>query len=1043
MPGGKAALTASGWQPTGSVYYHPKLSESTDSVALGEAITALYGWHVPVPEMLPWLGNEPFKLDEDTLTVVPQKAATLTAPQFAALRALAHADGTRLTDFMTVQAEGTGYRLTPRPTTDGRPQPCYTTDAQVRAVLAAHCPDLHLLPLDATGRALQGEAAVLEDAKLLTALLDVLPAAEMQSEAVLNLMHDTSFSTVVRDWLARLPRVAIVLEAVYAADHPARRILTLAADTLKDDGLAAFRPKLFLSAPNQPEFTLDGAAEADEIKVESGTGAAVLLRRSALLPGADVKSELVNELAMGLQASPALRTLLGLGEAHDHDRLQRQLLAELGSGKQLQNATQVAYVLLTAAKNSVYSVNDFEVLAVNSQPCSLAAKWYVAAPAFIHRDHVLAPAFADLPKLLSVVGYRPYAVSDSDFTLFPKPYLTAEGLQAPGLRDDLDEAGQQELLAFLCERWEKREQAASKYDWPTDWSTLAGVPAAQALGFVPAETVLPAELATVAEAAPVWLTTWAAANCPALRTRFLAALGVAVAEGPLARLRQAFRQEPNGTVSDLFGGLGGASPARQQALRRTLDWLHENGIGTSNRLHQQLLTELFALLPFGDYDFGVFAYLTAAEADVPTRYDVLPNGDNDVLLNEEIHQHLQTHGVSLTELLEYVSLMQCRILDLRLYLDDWQTLTCNETEPLTVLCEFDRHLLQTERTEVAALNEWAAENPWATATCHVFTFPDQLPQTRTLLGQPLPDRRHGHLWVDEEEGHLYVSAEKLHELPELLEQESDVFEEAELMALRHALREHAAAQTSTELAQANQQLAAQKAQDLQRDELLAIQAAKIHELEQRLAVIDLARSLKQPDTHPTEGEDDPENPGDIQGTKAAAEASREAVAKAKEWLQTQFGYDCTTWQVDYSTVRGVLYQDKPLTLVVKSAKGGSLFLTPFDWMALANEKPSALLVLTANGQFRPTTLEDLEKDERNRRYSLKISLNERTPERMLTALAVFYRELYGETGVQTTFKFYQPGANYTDSLEVPLRGFFGPSTNPGAGPVSPQPDDAL
>lgn len=1045
LPNGKTALTAAGWQPTGTVYYHSKLSESDDYDALGEAIAALYGWQVPVTEMLPWLGTEPFKLDTDTLATIPKTATILTAPQFAALRALAQADGSRLTDFMTVQGVQADYRLTPRPSPAGRPQPCYTADAQLRAVLEAYCPNLHLLPLDATGRALQDEAAVLKDAKLLTALLDALPDAEAQSEATVDLMGNTTFSTVARDWLGRLPRVIVKLESEYAANHPVRRILTLAADTLKTEEQVAFRRKLFLSAPSHATFTLDGAAEADEIRLETGSDTTVILRRSQLLPGADEQSVLVNLLAERLDADAGLRTLLGLGETHDHDRLQQQLLAELtASSRVLQNATQAAYVVLTATQSKVYSLTDFELLADDDKTYPLAGDWYAVAPTFIDRSYVLAPAFTDLPKLLKLKGELPYVVG-AEFKLFTRPYLTADGLHAPGLGDDPDETEQQELLTFLYERWEKREQQTNKYDWPTDWTTLNGISAAQALGFTPSETVLPAALSTAAETAPAWLPTWAAAKSPVSRTCFLAALGVEVGDGPLARLRQAFRLEPgSGPASALFASsLSEPGPAQQGALLRTLNWLHENDISVSTRWHQQVLTELFDRLTLKEYNFKLFAYLTGYTANGTTHYKVLPNGDNDLLLNDEVHQHLLAHEVSFSQLLEWADLVQHRVLDLRLYPADWQSLTCDTAEPLMVKCAFNRTLLQEESNEIASLNEWANASKWATAICHVYTVPGMLPQIRTLLGQSLPARRHGNLWVDEEEGQLYVSEDKLFNLPELLEQQSNVFEETEITALRQALRDHKAAQTSTELARVNQQLADQQEQDRQKDAQLAEQARKLEELGQRIALMELARTLKQPDTHPTLGEEDPESLGDIQGTKAATEASREAVAKAKEWLHGQAGYDCTKWQVDYSTVRGVLYHGKPLTLVVKSARGGSLFLTPFDWVALANEKPSVLLVLTANGRIQPTTLEDLEQDERNRRYSLKISLNQRTPPKILTALAGFYRELYGETGVQTTFKFYQPGANYTDSLEVPLRGFFGPETNPAAGPVSAQPDDVL
>ncbi|GAB3840243.1 sacsin N-terminal ATP-binding-like domain-containing protein [Hymenobacter jeollabukensis] len=1043
LPGPKTVLTTNGWQPTGSVFYHSKLSESANYKALGEAILALYGWQVPESEMLPWLATEPFKLDVDTLACTP-KANLLTSAQVAVWIALAKATEVRLTDYLTLRAEAGQYQVMPR--TNGRPRSYFSTDEAVRTLAEANCPDLHPLPLDAHGRSLRDEEAVLKDAKLLTALLDELPATEWLSEALQNLMAETSYSSVVRDWLTRLPRVEVELEAEYPANHLHRRLLELAARTLADkpSELAAFRRKLFLSVPHHAEFALDGAAEADEIKLKTGTGADVKLRRSALLPGADQKSEWVNQLADRLAAGDDLRKLLGLGEEHDHGRLQADVLAELANfGNVLQNATQVAYVLLTGEDSEVYSLTDFQVLSADGQPYALTSDWYTKAPNFIDPGYVLGSDLAELPDLLKMSGQREYNIPNTAFRLLSRPYFTGQGLQAPGLREDLDEVGQQTLLTYLYERWEKREQQTSKYDWPTDWTTLAGVHAARALGFVPAEVVLPVELATSDELAPDWLVIWASTNSPAQRQRFLATLGVAVDSSPLANLRRAFQLPPApGPAANLFEGLPNqTNEARQRVLTLTLRWLDEQQIRIASTWHQQLLTGIFERLDINHFDWERFAYLTA-DFSGATWHVVRCNSEDDLQLDANARTELHDHGLAIVDLLKIAADRGLNVLDMSIYPENWSTLSAKK---IVVEANFNRSALQSEACEVPELAEWASENAWTKGIINrVFTVPGDLPQVRTLLQEPLTTRYHGRLWVDLDEGNMYVKADDLAHLPELLaEQEVSVFTSEGITALRHALRDMDAAYDKQSLLTLNQQLTQQQERERDKDRQLAIKEDRIRELEQRIALMEQARLMKPTDAHPSMDGDDGDGTTDIQGTAAAAAASQEAVAKAKVWLQSQPGYDCSRWEVQYSVVRGVRYDGQPLTLVVKSAKLGYMYLTPFDWLALAREKPSALLVLTANGHFRPTTLEDLEQDERNRRYSLKVSLNEYASEKMLTALAVFYRELYGETGVQTTFKFHQPGANYTDSLDVPLRGFFGSATNPDAGPVSPQSDDVL
>lgn len=1035
LPGGKAALTPTGFLPAGNIFYHPALSECSDYASLSKAILAVYGLHLPVEEMLPWLDVEPFKLTADTLALSANASIVLSRPELIALHELARAMKTQLTSLFTVQAKGESYLLTPRQE-QHLPYPVASEDETLRAIVQAHCPDLHLLPQDALGRVLGKEDAVLEGAKLLMAVVDEMPREVRKTEAVLTLMSTSKHVSVVQHWLHLLPEVYLNLEPEYASDHPDRLLLRLAADTLKPGDYGKFRRKLLLDVPEFGRIELDGAAEADEIKLDTHAGSAITLRRSELLPGADKRSEAVNILADRLGADAKLRLLMGLGEEPDHARLQKQVLEVLQPmSLAIQNVSQLAYLLLTSEQATTLGtacvLADLQIRDIDNQPRPLDGLWYTNFYGFIERQHILHPNFSELSRLLKITREREYAIADTAFILLSQPQLTSQGLHAPGICVNSEEPSQQALLTYLYEQWEKREQKTSKFDWPSDWATLADLPASDCLGFTPAATVLSPDLACMAETCPAWLLGWVDMNSAELKTRFLATLGVAVPGSPLLRLRQAFREPPASRAARtlLGGSLSETSQAQQRSLRMSLVWLHENQLQVSTSWHQQLLSEVFAQLDIINHDFELLAYLTAA-SDSASCYEIHCNSDNYLLLDTSARHHLQKHGVGIDQLLLLASSEKRSVLDLSLYPTDWQMLTAERIE---VECSIDLSTLQAEATEAILLLDWAAS-----ASSQIYLLPGLLPQERSLLNQPLSSWRDGNLFVNEAGKCIYVSESALSDLPDLLaDQFPAVFSTQQLDELRRALSALTIAQQSNELTAIREELASELEQSRMQQAAHVKLAAENEGLRRELMELRAARGIVSSQDE-FAGRDDVSRRSSIKGSNAAANAAREAVTAAREQLSRHPDYDCTDWNVSYSIVRGVLYKGEALTLVVKSAKWGDLYLTPFDWLALAKEQPSALLVLTSNGSFQITPFKAIQEDERNRRFSVSFDLYDHTPE-LLTALAGFYRELYGETGfVQSNFLFYQPGMAYTDTLEVPLRGFFGATSNPDAGPVSAQ-----
>jgi len=984
LPGGGGALTEIGWAPKAQIFYQSALQQATSYADLTAALDSLYGWRVPVEEMLPWLAQLPFQLTADRLSSsTPSQSATLTAGQLRELLRLATADSADLTQQLTIRTHGDDYLLTPRQA--GLPVQYFTTQAPLITYLTAELPDFHLLPAGKLLTELQRQ--VLREAKLYEALIHQTPEAQLLATALISLVVNSEYSTVQRLYMDRLPELEFEVVDAYPTDHPDRLLLQLAANpqVLAVEDRPAFRRRLSLSVPDGPAFLLDGAAENDTITLSIESDRTLTLSRAKLLPGSDQRSAYVNEWADQLAADEHLRDLLGLGTPADLPRLQTELLADLQfHAYQLQNATQLAFVLLTARYTRSLGTTNLlprlTVLNALQQPRPLQAAWYSSSLPFLNPAYVLDDSYrTDLPALLGFEKMpRRWTIEGSAFELLRQPSVERDHFHCPGLLDNLDATGQAALLEFLYQRW-TTIAAGSSGDWPANWTTIAGHPTVDILGFELTHTVDAPGFSLPAEELPGWVREWATRNSPTQKKLFLAALGVADQTSPVVQLRQAFQGKPVARAVELLAGFATSGDSKS-SLVRTLSWLQREELVIATPEKQALLTEVYRRLIPEQFTAGIFTYLAAA-TEASCTYQVLPETEAVLLLDAKAYAHLTEHAVSVPQLLGFARTAGYLVLDLSIYPTEWQRAL--QGAPICVTVEYDRATLQNQATAVP-LPRWLDA---VRATVH--TFPGLLPQHRTLLGQPLPDQAISPFWTDITTNCVYVAASHLPLLPDLLVNDREVQWSANELAL---LRQELLAQQNTQLTTSE-------------TELLALRS-EIEQLRQQVAQQEEARRFAA--SLPVEPSTRKLRPAGNASPDDQAQLSSEAKAAVKAMLLLR-GYDCTHWREEYTNIHGVTRDGQPVPIVVKRVGSGVLYITPNEWTLLASSPLAQLFVFDPTHGVRNISLAAVEV--RNQQFFMQFDVGPQVVQGV-KAFAEFFQFL----PYKTHFVFDVPSYSHADEF---------------------------
>lgn len=142
-------------------------------------------------------------------------------------------------------------------------------------------------------------------------------------------------------------------------------------------------------------------------------------------------------------------------------------------------------------------------------------------------------------------------------------------------------------------------------------------------------------------------------------------------------------------------------------------------------------------------------------------------------------------------------------------------------------------------------------------------------------------------------------------------------------------------------------------------------------------------------------------------------ASEEARKIAKEELPSK-GYDCSNWDDDNippTIVKGVKFKGEDITLVVKSAKAGKLYLNPTEWIQLG--KGSTHLVFLVSHNEIKIIDESIKKQMKkvNETFVIKLDSDQLSMEN-IDELSEIFKYLKG-----ANFIFDAPGYSHSKSLE--------------------------
>ena len=472
-----------------NVFCLQRLSNN-DSISykdLAEGLKTVFGKSLPKKELLPFLKEEPFKMEDKKITGL---TPTLEATSISGIEALVDAAGINNETFFNVfsisKAES-GFIVK---TTQASCPQAYTDKEEVLQFISANCKDCFtLLPKELSKYS--GCSGVLLHESLYRRILDSTSSSfDTIKESLIDIV---SYDSVKVDFLMKLKSISLDLDKTAEENAFAIKAFKMAAKVLEsEEKRKSFRGSIsFLkdgvstplrSIPTSASsvFRCEGAKKDFDIAKllpnEYGNGG--LLRRAV---------DILQKEGISLQD---IHALLGISDSPDQDEIYVKLKEHY---KELVNTQQLAFAILMGNGG----INQSGLLAYARNGKAYKGSFVVANHSFISETYNLDKRYKDLGEYLSLPLEGDTFINDCYIN--DKGSFVALSLET-NTEGVLDYVKVIDLLDFLYDLRLKNKETFKS----VNWSSIQG-----SLGFDPTSSAYPGEYASSNEKLPDQIEAWA------------------------------------------------------------------------------------------------------------------------------------------------------------------------------------------------------------------------------------------------------------------------------------------------------------------------------------------------------------------------------------------------------------------------------------------------------------------------------------------------------------------------------------------------------
>lgn len=373
------------------------------------------------------------------------------------------------------------------------------------------------------------EVGIVKGEELYELILENIEVDDFKEQLVDIIRYDEP----KRKFLKKLSEFRFNSDTEYTKEHYEYKILDLACSELKENDFQNFKDKVVIETENQ-DLKLSGIPPfTDKIKIDDYE-----ISLAKILPdnyeNSDHLSSLINQfIGLGLNKE-RIGNLFGISEEPEPSDIFQIFSEQIET---LENAEQLAFIVLYNYYEEGVNFKSFKVLAKNGEEYDLTYDFYTKSFAFISDDAILDAKYKGIKKILKEF---PLSLNEEK-QILEEPYFKENKFICPYIKDDLSDEEKLSLVNFLHNQWDKKNKKTAIKN--IDWSKIDDIETVKILGFNPTTSVYPSEYACESEVLPEYLIEWIEND--ENKIAFLTDLGVWTENSLIVELRKFLRGEIN------------------------------------------------------------------------------------------------------------------------------------------------------------------------------------------------------------------------------------------------------------------------------------------------------------------------------------------------------------------------------------------------------------------------------------------------------------------------------------------------------------------
>lgn len=552
-----------GFVPASNVFYNYKFLQISSYQDFQNAVHSLTDAQTPQKEILKYLNDAPFKLENVNLFDYSINDDTeLDLREIEAVLAFCKSNNESFFGNCVVEKQEQSFIVSEKSSNVYQIRP---PKKEIRQFIEDNFDDMFkILPYELDEY--KDEVGIIQGEKLYDIIVSEVDVEEFKEE-LLNIL---AYDEPKRKFVLQLSEIRLVSGEEYDKASFEFKILKLACDVLKNkEDIVKFKDKVIIETDEQDLTLSEIPPFADQVKIENYE-----LSLANILPNTYRNSDHLSSLiqhfgSIGIDRNK-LNSLFGINQEPEISDIFKLFSEETTT---LENAQQLAFLILYNEYIESVDLSSFKVETLSDEYDLHEYSYYTRAYPFLLAGATLNEKYKGIEKIFQ--NFPIPINSEKETFLLKKPFFLDEKFICPDIDEEMSDEQKLSFIEFLFNQWDKKNKKKAIRN--INWAKINEIETAKLLGFDPNYSVYPSKYALESEKLPEYLQEWLGEYNA--KINFIADLGVFTEDSTLLSLRKFFNNEDTFNKSKITQD---SRLADEKMLFNTFEWLRENEFELSN-----------------------------------------------------------------------------------------------------------------------------------------------------------------------------------------------------------------------------------------------------------------------------------------------------------------------------------------------------------------------------------------------------------------------------------------------------------------------------